>query len=252
MDRWFNRFLDWFDRLKWAIMGTMVLHLILVGALSVWQVRTEPTAENKRELNVEVIDDAAMEELMKLQEEIRKLSANGPVQNLSSDLSAEQQSQTRSSSYRPLNSKATDELVEEELRQLEEEEFQRLAEERTARGEDVEMPELDPEKWKPENYMPASERVRVTGRTTTSYYLEGRGASIPTPAYICEGAGSVRILIKVDRSGSVRSMELDPSSNGDQCMVDAAMKFVSRSSFEPRSTAPSTQNGWIQFTFVAQ
>ena len=252
MDGAFDRFLDWFDKLKWAILGTLILHLLLIGFLAIWQIRTQPFPEDRKELAVQVIDDETMEELLKLQEELRQIRESGPIHNVTNDMSAEQVRRLMDNDHRRMSNAATEEMVEEELRKLEEEEFQRLAEERTARGEDVEMPELDPSKWNPENYMPPTKRVRITGRTTTSYFLEGRGASIPTPAYICEGAGTIRINVRVDRSGVVRSMETDSSSSADQCIVDAAMDFVSRSRFEPSNSAPNSQRGWIEFTFVAQ
>ena len=246
----FDRLLDRFDKYKYALFGTLLLHLLVVGSLTVWHVRQVPYEEDGKQLSVDVIDEETMQEILEHQklQELQRLS--GPIKNFTNDMSGELTQELRT--VHRMSSKATEELVEGELRKLEEAEFKRLAEERTERGEDVAIPELDKSKWDPANYMPASKPVRITGRTTTSFYLAGRGASIPTPAYVCEGAGVVKVNIKVDRSGNVKDMEVDPASSGDQCMVDAALEFVRRSSFEPERTAPNTQSGWVQFTFVAQ
>ncbi len=248
----FDRFLDWFDKYKYALIGTLMLHLLVIGGLSVWQVRQVPKEEDKRQLLVDVIDEETMQELLAEQQLQQLQELTGRVRNFTNDASGELTEEVRPASFRRMSSRATEELVEEELRQLEAGEFQRLAEERTERGEDVDMPELDKSKWNPANYMAASKPVRITGRTTTTFYLEGRGASIPTPAYLCEGSGIVKVNIQVDRSGRVKGVAVDANSTGDQCMIDAALEFVGRSSFEPKSAAPNSQSGWVQFAFVAQ
>ena len=51
MDRFL---LDWFERHKYGVVGTLVLHTLVLFTLASRQLRTEPTEEEFSELRVEM------------------------------------------------------------------------------------------------------------------------------------------------------------------------------------------------------
>jgi hypothetical protein len=242
--------LDWFDRHKFGIVGTLLIHTIILGSLTVFSIDTMPEPEDRSELFMD-IDPDILEELAEMEEMDALEQGYVPVRNLRNNTALETTDEMKEYRYRP-SAQATEKMVEEELREMEQQEFDRLKEERTERGEDVIIPELDKEKWDPANYIPASKPYAVKGRTTVEYDLAGRGAHhLPIPAYICKGAGVVKLRISVDREGRVRKSE-QVGTSADGCMVDAALRFVTETRFEATSAGSALQEGTITYRFLAQ
>lgn len=239
--------LDWFDRHKFGIIGTLLIHTIVMGSLTVWSIDTMPAKEDRSELFMEI--DPEILEVLDDMEQAQLDQGNVPIRNIRNNTALQASDKMNEYRYRP-SSKATDAMVEEELRNLEQEEFDRLKDERSARGDDVVIPELDKEKWDPANYIPASKPYAVKGRTTVEYDLDGRGAHhLPIPAYMCKGAGVVTIKIWVDSEGRVKRREVQKQS-GDPCMLDAALGSADRSRFDNKRGG--LQEGTITYTFLPQ
>lgn len=243
----FNALLDWFDRNKVGVIGTLTLHTALLFLLTLWSIRSTPREEDRSELRMEVV---SLEEAEALMEEMEQGPDGVPqaVTNLTSNITAE----LAKPSY---SAERLAQRVEEDLRAMEQEEFDRLAEERRERGEEIEMPQLDPSKWDKERYMDkAAEPVRVEGATTVWHDLQGRVRQNDVPGYLCRAQGRVAVRVAVDRNGQVLRAELDParSSQADECMIENALRSARRARFSPNAAAADPQNGTVFFLFLAQ
>ncbi|MCB0794603.1 MAG: hypothetical protein KDB88_07680 [Flavobacteriales bacterium] len=246
--------LDRFERHKFGIIGTLFLHTVLLFGLAIVQVDMEPAPEDRSEMVVEVLAEPELEQLL---EEMERPSSDGaPVTNTVNDLNAP----IRNASTRPaLDARSQERIADkvmEELMNMEREEFDRLMNERAARGEEVEMPELDPSKWSKENYLEqVRERSRTEGPATVVYDLKDRHhLSLPIPAYLCTGEGRIVITIEVDRQGTVKKATLDGAGSTEAmgCLAEYALDYAQRARFNASATAPSGQQGTITFLFLAQ
>ncbi len=242
-----NALLDWIERHQNGVVGTLVLHAVLFLLLTIWTIRATPREEDRSEIRVEVVTSEEAEEMEeRITQELEGIPQE--VRDLSSNITADP-GRTAYSEQRMA------ERVEQDLREMEQAEFERLAEERRERGEEVEIPELDPSKWNKELYMEkAAEPVRIEGATTVWHDLEGRERMRDTPGYLCRTPGRVAMRVQVSPSGAVLKAEFDAgrSANADDCMVEHALRSARRARFSPKSNAPDPQLGTVFFLFLAQ
>ncbi len=241
-----SAFLDWFEEHKVAVIGTLTVHTLGLFALTLLHMRTTPREDEISEIRMELISE---EEALQIQEAIQQEALGIPreVKNLTSNITAE---------VKPTFSQAKlAERVENDLRAFEQEEFDRLAQERRERGEEVEMPQLDPSKWNKELYMDkAAEPVKVEGATTVWHDLQGRVRENDVPGYLCRTQGRVAVRITLDRNGRVQKAEVDAarSANADECMIEHALRSSQRARFNALSSAPDPQIGTVFFLFMPQ
>jgi hypothetical protein len=239
------RLLDWFEEHKVGVIGTLALHSLALFAFTLWTLRETPREEEISDMRIEVISDTELEELMSATPMTD--GAAQQVTNLTSNITA---------ATRPAFSQSRlQERVEEELRTMEQAEFDRLARERTERGEDVDMPQLDPSKWNKELYMDkAAEPVKVEGATTVWHDLKGRVRSDDVPGYLCKEEGRVAVAVQVGRDGRVLKAEVKGSetTTDNACMLEHAMNSARRARFDPSGQAPDPQKGTVYFLFLRQ
>lgn len=242
-------FLDWFDRHKFGIIGTLLVHTLVVFTLLVARMRTVPREDQRSDMRIEVIDDEEAEEIIQRME-AEPGYADMPVTNVGSNITAQV-------APREWSQQRLSERVENDLRDFERAEFERLAEERRERGEeDITIPELDPSKWDKDLYLDkAVQPVKVEGSTTWWHNLEDRAdRSIRVPAYLCRGVGQVVVRVQVDREGVVREATVDPqlTTTPDACMRESAERAAWSARFFPSANAPDRQKGAIYFRFMPQ
>jgi hypothetical protein len=242
-------FLDWFERHKVGVIGTLALHTIALFLFTLWSIRTTPREDEISDMRIEMITE---EEAQLLEQQMQQDALGVPQQvtNLTSNITAE---------VKPTFSQAKlAERVENDLRNFEQQEFDRLAQERRDRGEEVEMPQLDPSKWNKELYMDkAVEPVKIEGATTVWHDLDKPkrvDRNIRVPAYVCKGFGQVVVNVVVDRDGMVRDARIDGgmSTTIDECMLERALNSARTARFAPNSSAPDRQSGNLYFRFMPQ
>lgn len=239
------RLLDWFEEHKVGVIGTLALHSLALFVFSLWTLRETPTEEEFSEMRIEVVSEEELEQL--LNEEQMADGMPRQVTNLTSNITA---------ATRPTFSQARlQERVEEELRTMEQEEFDRLARERAERGEEVEMPQLDPSKWDKERYMDkAAEPVKVEGATTVWHDLKGRVRANDVPGYLCREEGRVAVAVQVDRNGRVLKADIKPgeTTTASACVLEHALNSARRARFDTNGQAPDPQKGTVYFLFLRQ
>lgn len=90
-------------------------------------------------------------------------------------------------------------------------------------------------------------------KTTISYNLLGRKALVlPNPVYTCEASGKIVINIEVNALGTVvkTSYNKQSSTTTNGCLIDEAIKYALRSSFQKSSK--TNQIGTITYNFPGQ
>ncbi len=246
----FGHFLDWFERHKFGVVGTLMLHTMMLFAMAM----SKLPQESKEKVQPEMVMELATPEELPPDPTLQPpLLASVPVKNLTSNITAS------SSQPRMFLSHGAQERisssVEEDLRSFEAEEFAKLAEERKLAGKEVAMPELDPSKWEKERYMKRDPQpVKVEGLTTVAVDLVGRtDIHLDVPAYLCEGQGQVVVRISVARDGTVSRADEDVTrTHADECMIEHALSSARAARFTSNSSAPDPQRGTITYTFLAQ
>lgn len=246
----FGRFLDWFERHKFGVVGALMLHTLMLFAFAIAKLNTgEEKNEVPEQLTLEM--EAPPPEPPQLTpEQQQQQAAAGAMKSRISDLNADPE---RSLSRSTREHIAQD--VEQQLHAEEQAEFQRLAEERTAAGEDIVVPTLDPSKFDKNNYLkPQPKAVKVEGNVAVRINVPGRqNTTVDIPAYLCKGRGLVLVRVTVDRNGDVSKAEVDPSASNtaDACLLDHAVESARGARFD-RSASGSASSGTIEYTFQAQ
>jgi TonB family protein len=242
----FGHFMDWFERHKFGVIGTLMLHTMVMFILAVSNVKKDPVDVGTEELALELEAPPTPPP----DEQMRDLVSGEKVTNLSSNMTAEERERTNIS--RSAQERIS-ENVEQDLKEFERAEFERLAEERTAAGEDVVMPQLDKSKWDPALYREKKPvAVKVEGNATVEHDLKDRTIIINIPAYKCKGQGVVKVFVDVSRSGAVERSTLGQSSSADECLIENALAATRGARFTSSSSSPDPQHGTITFRFVAQ
>ncbi len=247
----FDRFLDWFERHKFGVVGTLMLHTFMLFAMAISKIPVKSEAASTDDMVMEL---AAPEDLPPDPMLEPPMSAPVEVKNLSSNITAQVQPQVRMyPGPQAQEQMASD--VEEELLAFEAAEFHKRDSARKADGKEVVMPKLDPSKWDPKQYLPKkNEPSRVQGLTTVTYDLKDRtDIDLDIPAYLCMGQGAVVIKVSVERDGRVSRAELDEArTRADECMRENALRSAQSARFNSSSSAADPQRGTMTYIFLAQ
>ncbi|HRH38150.1 MAG TPA: ATP-binding protein, partial [Flavobacteriales bacterium] len=186
-------FLDWFERNKVGVIGTLTLHSLILFLLTMTKLENERDEEHRNEVRVDVMPELVAEEVV---ENIIRREQGLPekVTNLTSNITAK---------VRPyINQQQLTEAVNNEVQAEAQAEMDRLKQERADRGEvDPTIPELDPSKWKKENYMSKpAEPVRHEGAMLVEHDLRDRVRGEAKPGYLCKDQGRIVIRVSVERA----------------------------------------------------
>jgi len=93
-----------------------------------------------------------------------------------------------------------------------------------------------------------------SGPTNVTYFLENRFKKyLPIPVYTCKGGGLVKVDIVVNQKGKVISTSISQESDTrEQCLLETALKYAVRTSFNTNYNAEPRQNGYIMYQFIPQ
>ena len=257
------KFLDYFERHKVGIVGTISLHFILLLVLS-WITIPNSTVDNLSEIVMEFSQEEPEKPEQEPEAQQKQIDA-ASASNSNRAVNEAGPKMLTKADYNQYDSKLDEEIrqsVEEEikakLKALEAEVIneQRASgygytpEEAEALINSKKQPEL--EKVKPQE---ARSEGAVEGATNITYKLENRyDTYIKVPVYMCQYGGEVTINIVVDQQGKVVGAKVDKESSvsRDKCLIDAAIEGARNTRFNASSSAPKLQKGSITFRFVAQ
>lgn len=115
---------------------------------------------------------------------------------------------------------------------------------------DIKMPVETTEGMDPDSI----KNIIYSGESNIIYHLENRyHISMSNPVYLSHAGGVVIVDISVNRRGKVTAAiaRKDNSINDEQILL-YAQEAASRTRFNTDNSAPSSQKGTLQYTFVAQ
>ena len=229
---------------KQALVYTLVVHVVVLGAMLVWPVsETQPPSEVFAE--VDMVDEV-LEEPAQSYEDALKQSLQEKVANLRANAESALSEEAKSS--QGADESELEAMVEAELRAMEKAEFERLA------AEEKEFETAGEANVTRQNVQQTFEQwdAQYDGAVTVRYTLEGRtGRDLDVPGYTCEGGAQVEVLIEVTPSGKVASASLI-SGDEESCFGLAALRSARRARFNASPRAPAKQQGRLTYLFVAQ
>lgn len=255
--------LDFIERYKFAIIGTVLFHVgVFIYANFVTVKRPFGVQEEQVEMNIPLDDIPLDPEMMKILE-INKTpgtDANQQVYNVTSDAN-----DTREKSYDDFSTQEIDQQVLENTKALEQQYFNEWqsthgdgGQKNENSGMDIQDRKENVNKQNPNNVDKSIDTQGANsfaGDVMASFNLKDRKAhSLEKPGYTCNSAGTVTLEIKVGKDGDVQSVSYLPgaSSNATDCMIQQSIKYAKRSRFNYSGTAPAVQTGTITYKFVSR
>lgn len=257
-----DNFLTYIERYKFAILGTVLFHVVFFMATNFVTVQRpfkilyeEDITEVALETDEIEIDEKMLEMLNQQNQQ-----NNEQLYNVASDAN-----DTREQSYENYSTQEIDNQVENDARALEQQYFEEWAATHSDETNGVSAGENSADN---ENSSSQSNRSNQTdnsidnsgnkafaGPVMASFSLKNRNAhSLKVPGYTCNGAGTVVIDIKVDRSGNVKSADYNSSLSfgATECMINKSKQYAKRARFDFNSSAALQQEGTITYKFQGQ
>jgi len=259
-----DRFLEYIERYKFAIIGTVLVHLFIFTTSNMVMLDSPyhsqfeaPEDVTEIELESDEIElDPALLEMLNQQNQAN----NSELFNQVAD-----QNDRREKSYENFSAQEIEEQVLAEAKALEQQYFDEWA---ATHGDGSEGGPTKPkeqnvpktETQTPKNQQQPSEfnnsaQNAFAGQVMVSFNLKNRKAhSLKIPGYTCNGSGTIVIDIKVDRSGNVKMATFNPtlSQNAGECMIEKALKYAKMARFNLDDSAEILASGSITYKFQGQ
>lgn len=231
----------------YGIIGTLVFHLALLGAILLANVNIQGEVKEEEI----VIDFSQTEPPKELKEEkqAQQEDENTP--------SSKQGNSSNARSNRAVNDAAKKDPFFDADYQREIAEAQKLVADvnkqlskEIPKMKQLKMPEettegIDPDKISNTVY---------SGESNIHYDLKDRyHVRLPIPVYLAKGGGKITVEIWVDTFGKVVKAQLQPYSGiSDPLLPEYALQAALRTVFNAKADAPSPQKGTITYTFIPQ
>jgi len=235
---------------KVGILGTIAFHLILLIAFLLIEIHSY---QKIHELDI-VLDFAEeTEEAEPLDEE--------PDETREEYLTRLVEQQLRQSNQAVNISKLEEELstenyVEEVMNELEDERSEEWLKQQDELQKILSQDDIVPVKPEPDQNEHEKE---FSGPTNISYEFlsppyDRKSLRLIVPVYKCQGYGIVEVKITVNNSGEVTSAKANviEATEDPACLAEVAERFALQSTFKADFGAPSSHEGKIVYSFVAQ
>ncbi|MBL7965241.1 MAG: hypothetical protein JNM31_15505 [Flavobacteriales bacterium] len=243
-----------FDRHKYGIIGTLMVHTLVLFGLAISEMRTEPDEDKRSELRIDIAPPMTEEEFQRLEQQLAADQPPTEWQRIQSAVNNPEDPATPRERLDARTQERISEKVWNDLKEMEQAEFERLSAERKEAGEEVEIPELDTAKWNKDRYLPKDlpPPAPVDGPVAVDHTLKPRQLYIRVPMYLCKGQGKVVLQVAVDAEGRVGQIKVDATTQADACMVDFAVERTGTARFSRASGQPDPHRGTVTFLFQAQ
>ena len=246
--------LDFIERHKEGILGTIIIHLVLVTVILIMKINTIKDRESAVTLNL--LNEQEVKEFLDPEENKQQT-----VKNKEIFTPAEKE-------FLGVRNIGTNEAEQKASQNIDQMVNQIKGELNIKDPAPTEM-KTPPQQTPSENALPdkaaREEKVNVRsttgirtfykGPTTVSYYLEGRyDVNLKIPVYKCQGNGKVAMKIEVNHEGYIEKIEIDKSQSNitDECFLEAAEKAARATRFNSINNGPPTQSGKLTYIFIGQ
>ncbi len=243
----------WVEQHVYAILATVIFHLILAIIFMVVKIRALPERTNQPVLITfeqppPPPQEKKPEENLVPDEELQKMLHNIPVN--------EAMKKDENMDVKKYIDMVKEEMIKEgKLDRNNYIDEQHRLEAETEKELTRPLPLKEEEKPGDSLAKAELEAAKYAGPTRVKYYLPGRYArDVVIPIYKCEGSGTVVVNIVVDRSGRVVQASIDTErSETSPCMHQTALRAARLSLFNTTDlSGPEKQNGTITYYFVPQ
>ena len=250
-----QKVLDFIERHKEGILGTIIIHLVLITVVIVMKINALQNKESA--LTVNLLTEAEVQELLDPEENkeqtVQKKEIFTPAERdylRARNIGSNEAEKTASDRI--------DQMVNEikgELNIKDPSPSDMKTTPKQSPSEDA-LPDKTVKEEKT-NISRSTTGIRTfyKGPTTVSYYLEGRyDVSLPIPVYKCQGNGKVVMSIDVNQQGYIVKIEIDraKSNISEECILETAEKAARTTRFNPISSNSQTQKGTLTYIFIAQ
>lgn len=253
--------IDFIEKHKYGIIGTVFLHMILFIYLTS-EVVEFGKYEPKEKVIMEIdFSEENPEEQVDFENDDSQTSdaQEQDVSNVAANANQEQTTYTNANSF---SKSQADQEVWNELMALEANEYGKINANKAANSSDngngdneSENPTVNPNLVKQDAKENKNASFGSSIRATATYSVKGRTMQLQgIPAYKCQTEGIVRINIKVNQKGEVIGREIDESKTNTQndCLRSEALEYAKKWHFTQNFDDPIRVPGWIEFKYVAQ
>lgn len=256
----FNKFLDFIENHKVAIIGTLFLHVAIFVYLQVRTLSQNIYYEKGSHIHTQIIPD---EEVIELSAENilmpDEMNAGQPVHNITKN-----ENDSRKASSQNFSKSSIDKQIENDLRNFEKSAFKEYGADNPKYEKSSPSSQNKTKQSKQNQQAPVhgdGKNTVVKGKTMVSYNMAGRYPHnnndwyIRNPGYTCESNsnGTVVVKITINQAGNVIAAEINSSGThgATSCMIQKAKQYALKSRFAYKSAAPASQTGSITYRFVA-
>jgi hypothetical protein len=246
--------LDFIERHKEGILGTIIIHLVLATIVLIMKINTIQNRESA--LNVNLLTEEEVKELLdpdeKKENQTQQKEIFTPAEREFLGM--------RNIGTNEADQKANDKVdqmvndIKNELNIKDPSPVDRQQAPQPAPSEDA-IPDKSIKEDKIIKRSTTGIRTFYKGPTSVSYYLEGRyHENLPIPVYKCQGNGKVVLKIEVNQQGYVVNLEIDRAQSNipDACILETAEKAAKTTRFNFGNTGPAIQKGTLTYIFIAQ
>lgn len=253
-----DQFLLNIEKYKFAILGTLLVHIFIIVGSSFQQVQhVMRMPPQEVEIDVPLEDIEFEPEIAEILELNKEPMPSQDITNVAADANDK-----RDKSYENYSTN-TDEIEEDVMlsaKELEKQYFEEAAANnpktnQTQNNSHVPIETVSDKIKSPnENSSVKSGGDKAfAGEVMISFNLKGRKAfKLPNPGYTCSTSGTIVIEIKVGSDGLVKSTNFigNRSSGATDCLVERAIEYAGRSRFNYSDSG--SQTGTITYKFMSK
>jgi len=245
-------FLDYIERHKFSILGTIVIHVIILVWMNLQLVVSIPKTPNERvviELDFSEIEEE--ENLVAEEMTQNSFESNSDLMNVAANSNQDQTTYTNQN----FSKSQADQEVLDELMKLEQAEFNSIEHSEEENNNEQVKNSIEKGLVKENAQQNDDASFGKDVKATANYYLPNRKPQRkPTPSYKCTAEGIVRVIIKVNQKGRVVGTSIDEATTNTQneCLRSEAINYAKRWRFTQEFNDEARKEGWIAFTYAAQ
>jgi hypothetical protein len=248
--------LDFIDRHKDGILGTIIIHLVLATVVLVMKINTLQNRESATELNL--LSEEEVKQFLEPEEkkeDIKTKELFSPAEKEMLGAKNIGTNEAEKNASQDIDKMVND--IKNELNIKDQANADMKSAPQQAPDENA-LPDKDKSKEEKINVSKASNtgiRTFYKGPTTVSYFLEGRyHVNLPIPVYKCQSHGKVVMKITVNQQGYVETLEINRAQSNipDECILETAERAARSTRFNSISSGPLKQSGTLTYIFVAQ
>lgn len=247
--------LDFIDRHKEGILGTIIIHLVLATVVLVMKINTLQNRESATELNL--LSEEEVKQFLEPEEKKEDIKTKEIFSPAEKEMLGAKNIGTNEAEKNA--SQDIDKMVNDIKNELDIKDPAPSESKSTQAAPDENaLPDKDKSKEEKINVSKASNtgiRTFYKGPTTVSYFLEGRyHVNLPIPVYKCQSHGKVVMKITVNQQGYVETLEINRAQSNipDECILETAERAARSTRFNSVSTGAQKQSGTLTYIFVAQ